>query len=68
MLAAPSTAATSVKEGIHMSKRARLWFAAALETFHGLGANGWVSYLLTKTTLMPNNGLEATSALTRRRD
>jgi hypothetical protein len=37
MLATPSTAASSVKEGTCMSKRVKLWFAATLETTHGLG-------------------------------
>ena len=46
MLALPSTAVLSVKEGSVM--RANLLFAAALDTVHGLGANGWVSYLLSK--------------------
>jgi hypothetical protein len=45
----PNTAML-LKEGDCMKQRAKLWFAAGLETIHGLGANCWVSYLLTKAT------------------
>jgi len=60
MLAMPSTAVLSVKEGSGM--RAKLWFAAALDTVHGLGANGWVSYLLSKVPrVWPNPPLNRTA-------
>lgn len=47
-LAMPSTADESVKEGRNMQHKRKLVFTSVLETFHGLGVSGWVSYLLSK--------------------
>jgi hypothetical protein len=50
-LAVPSTAVKSVKEGRNMQTKRRLVFTSVLETIHGLGVSGWVSYLLSKIAL-----------------
>ncbi len=49
-LAMPSAADRSVKEGSSMKKKRKLMFTSVLETIHGLGVSGWVSYLLSKVT------------------
>jgi hypothetical protein len=54
LLATTSAEVLSARKGGSMRKRAKLWFAAALDTCHGLGANGWVSYLLSRTVVMPD--------------
>lgn len=59
MLGTTSSEVQFAKEG-NVMKRAKLWFAAALDTCHGLGANGWVSYLLTKTVMLPNKSFQRT--------
>ena len=51
ILAIPSVAVQSTKEGSNMKIKARQWFASVLETIYGLGVGSWVGHLLPKATL-----------------
>lgn len=51
VLAVPSVTGNFTKEGSLM-KRAKLMFASALETVHGLGVSGLASCLLTQGSLI----------------